>query len=95
MVAEYSLKAYLMLNKKKIEKTHQLNDVLDRCIAVHQDEAFEKLREDCAGLTKYKVELTYPNPIPEEIDVNEAKEAIEKARRIKDFVLKKAKELGY
>jgi hypothetical protein len=38
-------------------------------------------------LTKYKVEMTYPSPIPEEIDVEEARSAIKKARRINNFIL--------
>lgn len=95
MVAEYSLKGYLVLNKKKIPKTHQLGDLLDDCISIHHDESFEVLREDCIELTKYKVEMTYPSPIPEEIDVEEARSAIKKARRINNFILQKAKELGY
>lgn len=93
--AEFSLKAYLVLNKQKIEKTHQLSDVLDLCISINQDHSFESLREDCIHLTKYKVDMTYPGNVPEEIEVAEAKIAIEKARRIKNFVLKTAKELGY
>lgn len=95
MAAEYSLKAYLIQNKWKIQKTHQLSDILDECIAIHQDHSFEALREDCIELTKYKLEMTYPGPIPEEIDITEAKTAIENARHIKDFILKKAMELGY
>jgi HEPN domain-containing protein len=95
MAAEYSLKAYLVLNKQKIEKTHQLSDVLDLCISINQDHSFESLREDCIQLTKYKVDMTYPGNVPEEIEVAEAKMAIEKARRIKDFVVKKVRELGY
>lgn len=95
MVAEYSLKGFLMLNKKKIKKTHQLDELLDECIENQQDESFNILREDCVELTKYKVEMTYPSPTPEEIDLEEAKSAIDKARRINNFVLKKARELGY
>jgi len=95
MAAEFSLKAYLVLNKQKIEKTHQLGDVLDLCISINQDHSFESLREDCIHLTKYKLEMTYPGNVPEEIEVEEAKMAIDNARRIKDFVEKKAKELGY
>jgi HEPN domain-containing protein len=95
MVAEYCLKAYLMLNKKKIKKIHELGKILDACIAARQDREFEDLREDCQILTKYKTDLVYPGPIPEVISVEEAKAAIEKARRIKDFVVKKAQELGY
>ena len=95
MVAEYSIKGYLVLNKQKIVKTHELSDLLDKCIVIHQDHSFEELRDDCIELTKYKLEMTYPGPIPEEIDLNEAKSAIEKARNIKDFMMKKAEELGY
>ena len=36
-----------------------------------------------------------PGPFPEAISAEEAKSAIEKARWIKEFVLKKAEELGY
>ncbi len=64
MAAEYSLKAYLMLNKKKIRKVHELDDLLDDCIAVHQDETFDELREDCIELTRYKTKMTYPGHYP-------------------------------
>lgn len=35
MVVEYSLKAYLMLNKHKITKSHDLVEILNECIAIH------------------------------------------------------------
>ena len=57
MVAEYSLKAYLVLNKKKIKKIHDLGEILDFCIAVHQEQEFELLREDCRLLTRFKIEF--------------------------------------
>jgi len=95
MAAEYSLKGYLMLNKKKIRKIHELGDLLDDCIAIRQDKTFEALRDDCVVLTKYKLELTYPDHIPQVVSLEEAKAAIEKARRIKNFVLEKSKEFGY
>jgi HEPN domain-containing protein len=95
MVVEYSLKAYLMLNKQKIEKSHDLVEILNSCLAVQQDKEFDILRADCQLLTRYRLDFTYPGPFPEAISVEEAKLAIEKARRIKEFVLKKAEELGY
>ncbi len=95
MAAEYSLKGYLMLNKKKIRKVHELDDLLNDCIAIHQDKTLEELRGDCIELTQYKLNVTYPGHIPHEIAVEEAKAAIEKARRIKNFVLDKSRELGY
>jgi len=95
MVAEYSLKAYLMLNKAKITRSHDLAEILDDCIAIHSDSDFEGLRADCHALTRYRMDFVYPGPTPEVISVEEAKEAIEKARRIKDFVITKAQEMGY
>lgn len=95
MVAEYCLKAYLMLNKKKIEKIHDLLELLDNCIAVHQDKDFESLRTDCKVLNRYKTDFVYPGAIPEVLSMDEAKAAIEKAHRVKDFVMNKAGELGY
>ncbi len=41
MAGEYSLKAFLMLNKRKITKTHDLVVILDECIAIHNDTEFE------------------------------------------------------
>jgi HEPN domain-containing protein len=95
MVAEYSLKAYLMVNKQKITKSHDLVEILNACLDIYKDTDFEHLRSDCQILTRYRIDLTYPGPFPEVISVEEAKLAIEKARRIKDFVLKKAEVLGY
>lgn len=95
MVAEYSLKAYLMLNKRKIERSHDLIEILNTCREVHQDEDFEQLRPDCQLLTRYRIDFVYPSPFPDVVSVEEAKLAIEKARWIKDFVLKKAEALGY
>lgn len=95
MVAEYSLKAYLMLNKKKIEKSHNLVDLLNRCIEIHQDKEFETLKSDCLLLTQYRTDFVYPTTLPEPISIDEAKVAIEKARQIMEFVLRKAEKLGY
>ncbi|NUO79965.1 HEPN domain-containing protein [candidate division KSB1 bacterium] len=95
MVAEYCLKAYLVLNKKKIKKIHDLGKILDSCIAVYQDQEFETLREDCRILTRFKIDFAYPDHSPEVISVEEARAAIEKARAIYAFMLRKAQELGY
>ena len=95
MVREYSLKAFLMLNKRKITKTHDLVELLDECILIDNDKDFEALRDDCQLLTRYRVEFTYPSPIPEQISVDEARLAIQKAQRIYKFVLRKAEVTGY
>src|SRR5690242_11802106 len=65
MVAEYCLKAYLMLNKRKIDKSHDLVEILNDCITVHNDRDFENLRTSCQLLTEYRLDSIYPSPIPE------------------------------
>ena len=47
IAAEYALKAYLMTNKHKILKSHDLIVILDECITLHQDVEFEELRAYC------------------------------------------------
>jgi len=84
-----------MLNKRKITRTHDLVERLDDCIAIQNDVAFDTLRDDCQALTRYRVEFAYPGPIPEQISVDEARSAIEKARRIHEFIRNKAESLGY
>jgi HEPN domain-containing protein len=95
MAGEYSLKAYLMLNKRKITKTHDLVQLLDECIAVDNDARFEDIRDDCQALTHYRVDFVYPGPIPEQISIAEARSAIEKACRIYQFLINKAAAKGY
>jgi len=95
MVGEYSLKAFLMLNKHKITKPHDLVQLLDECIAIQKDAQFEQIRDDCQILTQYRVDFVYPGPVPEQISVDEARAAIRRARRIYDFMLRKASALGY
>ncbi len=95
MVGEYSLKAFLMLNKRKITKAHDLVQLLDECITLQNDLEFEYIRDVCQLLTQYRVEFVYPSPMPEQISVNEAQAAIQRARGVYEFVLRKAIALGY
>jgi len=95
MVAEYALKAYLMINKHKIPKSHDLVYVLSQCISIHDDSDFELFRSDCQLLTTYRTEMAYPGAFPIVVPVEEAKAAISIATNIYQFVLKKTNELGY
>ncbi len=86
MVVEYSLKAYLMLNKHKITKSHDLVEILNECISINHDVA----NFACADrqlLTQFQVGFVSPVVITEEISVQEAQEAIQKARNINIFVI--------
>jgi len=95
MAGEYSLKAFLMLNKRKITKTHDLVELLNECITIYNDADFETLRDDCQTLTRYRVDFAYPGPEPEPISVEEARAAIQTAHRIYDLIGRKAAVLGY
>jgi HEPN domain-containing protein len=95
MAGEYTLKAFLMFNKRKISKTHDLVELLDECMAVQNDADFEMIRDDCQVLTRYRVEFVYPGPIPEQISVEEARLAIQKAHSIYNFVHGKVEIAGY
>lgn len=54
ITAEYALKAYLLINKHKILKSHDLIVILDECITIHNDQEFETLRSYCQTLTIYR-----------------------------------------
>jgi HEPN domain-containing protein len=84
-----------MLNKRPITKSHDLVELLNACFVIHADLDFEELRDDCQNLTRYRIEFVYPGPAPEQLSVNEARESIQKARRIFEFVKGKAVVLGY
>lgn len=95
MAAEYSLKAYLMLNKREITKSHDLVELLDDRIVIHGGSDFEVLRPDCQSHTRYRMEFVYPGPTPEVISVADAQAAIAKAHRIMTFLKGRAPVLGY
>jgi HEPN domain-containing protein len=95
IAAEYALKAYLMINKHKIVKSHDLVMILGECIAIHSDSEFEELRYQCQTLTVYRTDLLYPGPFPTFVSIEEAKAAIEMAKQIYKFTLNKVNALGY
>jgi HEPN domain-containing protein len=95
MAAEYALKAFLMLNKRRIPRTHDLVELLDECLLVTEQVDLENLRENCQILTRYRVEFVYPSPLPEQLSVDEARQAIEISRDIYISILRAAEALGY
>lgn len=55
--AEKALKAFLIFNKNKVPKTHDLTSVLDICIEF--DSKFETLYDACEKLTPYATIFRY------------------------------------
>ena len=54
---EKALKAYLIFNKTRIPKSHDLTAILDSCIEI--DGSFEVLYESCENLTPYATAFRY------------------------------------
>ncbi len=84
---EKYLKAYLTFVNIRVKKTHDLESILNLCI--EKDKEFETLdREKISELTFYGVEVRYPDDFYEPT-IEEAKETVEIARKVKEFIIKK------
>ncbi|MCP5102584.1 MAG: HEPN domain-containing protein [bacterium] len=81
---EKYLKAYLVFQSIDFDKTHNLEYLLETCI--EKDEDFSQI--DVGDLSFYAVEARYPDDfyIPTR---KEAGECLERARKVKEFILKK------
>ena len=84
--AEKALKAYIAFNDKPIEKTHDIQLLLELCIEM--DEEFDNLYRNGISLNPYSTIFRYPGPASEP-DSDDVKNAIEIAEKIMDFVLMK------
>ena len=83
--AEKYLKAYLILNGWILEKIHDLEKLLKYC--VKYDNNFENLLLECELLNEYIAEGRYPGDLPfESIGEKDAREAIDAADKIAEFV---------
>ena len=86
---EKALKAYLVLYNKHFGKTHNLSRLIDLCSEIDQE--FQQLHElDIDELYPLAIEARYPDT-GIEITIDEAKEAIEKARTAISFITGKIK----
>ena len=84
--AEKYLKAFLILYNVEFEKIHDLGELIK--LASKVDKTFLEIIHAGEKLTDYAVDIRYPLLL-EEPTKEEAKEAIEIAIRIKEFVLSK------
>jgi HEPN domain-containing protein len=81
---EKFLKAYLITRNAEFGKTHNLEYLLELC--VKKDDEFKGI--EVGNLSFYAVEVRYPDEfyIP---SIDEAKECLMIARKVKEFVTKK------
>lgn len=86
--AEKYIKAFLIWNGWELKKIHNLKALLAYCVEF--DSEFENLKNECELLNEYITVGRYPNDLPfEGIGENDAREAIEAADKIEEFVLEK------
>jgi HEPN domain-containing protein len=86
--AEKYLKAYLISQGWELKKIHDLKELVG--YALNYDQSFGELFPLAEVLNRYIAEGRYPGDLPfENIGENEAKEAIEAAEKIEQFVLGK------
>ncbi len=84
------MKAHLIFNGKEIRKTHDIAELIESCSEIDLD--FKKLFElNADELAGYAVELRYGEEfyLP---TIDETKEAIEIAKKVREFVKKKLEE---
>ena len=84
--AEKYLKAYLQEHEIEFERKHDLNPLLELCVAL--DKKFVVLENDLRELDRYAVIVRYPGII---IKADTAKEALNAAGRVRKFIRKKLK----
>ncbi|RJP56061.1 MAG: HEPN domain-containing protein [Deltaproteobacteria bacterium] len=85
---EKYLKAFLVYHQIYFTKTHRIMDLLELCAT--EDSSFKDELEDADNLTDYAVEIRYPD-VWLEPGIEDAKEALEIAKKVKGFVLNKIK----
>jgi len=91
--AEKYLKAYLTFLGKPFKKTHDIAELIELCR--ENDKEFDNLYNlKATKLTRYAVITRYPDEFYTP-SIEEAKESVEIARKVKSFVIKKLKEVGY
>ncbi len=85
--AEKYLKAYIIANKLRFEKTHNLPFLLSIC--AEKDKSFFRLKDSCDFLDGFYIEARYPVVWAAKTSKKDALKAYEETKRIREFVLKK------
>jgi len=88
--AEKYLKALVTWHQIEFPKTHAIEQLLD-LVKDAEPETASSLR-DAVALTPYDVDIRYPGNQPEP-NLEEAREAVEPARIVRDTVLDRLKEI--
>lgn len=84
---EKSLKAFLVHHSIRFQKIHHLPKLLKMC--EDKDSEFSAFKKQCRVLNDYFLESKYPMDIPIVYTKKEAREAIQSAEKVFEFVKKK------
>jgi len=87
--AEKALKAYLSWRKVPLRKVHDLTALVKECSAL--DASFLSLMDLADILTPYVIAFRYPGDVLEP-EIADAREALELAEKVLDFILTKVPE---
>lgn len=87
-MAEKYLKGLIVFHNQKFSKVHDLLEL--EKILIHFEPDIKNYEENMDLLNRYYIETRYPGDYSE-FTLEEAKNALEAAQRIKDFVLEKVK----
>ncbi len=87
--AEKYLKGFLAFHGREAPKIHGIEELVSICTEI--DSEFSRLSDIASDLSGYAVEVRYPLEADYEITLEEAKRALENAKKIKEFILKKLK----
>ncbi len=83
---EKYLKAFLVHHQIYFPQTHKIIELLELCGS--KDPSFQNELKEADNLTDYAVEVRYPD-IEEEPSLEEAKDAIQTAKQVCEFVKRK------
>ncbi len=83
---EKFIKAYLVFLGINFTKTHEIGELITKC--EKEDSDISKFKDIADRLTDYAVNIRYPEE-PMEPSLEDAREALEVTKRIKDFILDK------
>ncbi len=82
--AEKALKAFLVLKKQPLRKTHDLVQLVKQCLKF--DESFELLLDIAVDLNPYVSQSRYPAEMLMIPDLTTVKITIDQAKKVFDFV---------
>jgi HEPN domain-containing protein len=81
---EKMLKGYILKNTKKLLEGHSLVFLIRR--ASQFDVSMKDYLKDCAFVSQFYTETRYPSDLPNEVDGEEAKECLDTATAVVEYI---------